>query len=1142
MVSALLSKSALCLATVASLAAGTPWARALEPGTPLAHLGRQAWNVENGLPQNTVPVLLQTRSGYLLAGTELGLARFDGVGFRIFDHATTAGFPDAEIRCLLNAAKDGAGPNAGANSGDDIWVGTADGLVHLHNEHTVLLTVRDGLPSNAIRGLAQTTDGAIWVWTEAGLARWALGRFETIALPASLPGGSLNSMAADGSGALWIGTTGGAAIFRRGRWLPGPDGIAKSTPVTPSAFRAALVAAVSGGDVLIAAANGVYLAHEGDWSRVLSRDQLPLDEVSFLARLASGVVAVATKSAVILAHDGRTIGQFSVSNQLPGTRIDAVYADREGCLWIGTNRGLARIAIERGAPVIELLPASDPLAAHAVVAFLEDREGDLWIGTETSGLHILRDSRFRTLGTGEGLNSDNLTAIVEDTDKTLWIGSRDSGLNRISATQTTSLTTATGLLSDVILSLAAAPNGTLWVGTPDGLNEVGPSRISSYTSADGLPDDFIRSLLVAPDHSLWIGTRRGLTHFTNGHFRTWTHADGLGSDLIGALAATPDGDLWIATLNGLTRLHQGRLHNYTTSDGLSSNIITALAATPHGMLWAGTQSDGLNLWNGTRFTALRSATGSPTTGSSTAGTTPLPAVIHAIINDDRGHLWLATDSGLTRADSQALLTCAQQNPCHLNPSQLTSFTTVDGLRSRETSSNSHPTAVLTSDGHLWFTSPRGAIVADPQHFPANPLAPPVSIERFAVDDRDVSPAGPNSAAATAATRLGAGHMRFQFDYSGLSFAAPQKVRYQYMLEGFDHNWIDAGTRRTAYYTAIPPGTYRFRVRAAMAETGFAASAASDTASYAPSEASLSFILLPHFYQTLWFRALAVLAVAALIFLVFRRRVLRVEREFRAVMAERNRIAREIHDTLAQGYVGISLQLEILGELLRHNKPEAAARHLALTQGLVREGLDDARQSIWALRSQDAGEKTLPIRLSRQVEQAQDQSLNAEFNARGAYRALPPDLEQEILRIAQEAIQNVKRHAHATRMTAILDYHEEAIVLTISDNGKGFTVESSAGLGAPHLRNDNKPLLHAANAADGHYGLIGMQERAAILHGGIVIESAPGHGTTVRLTVPTAQRPAIAASDSIERNPSHTATPALPRPQESTEMYTSKEKS
>jgi signal transduction histidine kinase/ligand-binding sensor domain-containing protein len=1130
MVLALLRRSALCLATVASVAIAAPWVRALEPGTPLARLSRQAWSVENGLPQNTVPVLLQSRSGYLLAGTELGLARFDGVSFHVFDHATASGFPDAEIRCLLNAAKD----NPKANAGDDIWIGTADGLVHLQNEHPVLLTVRDGLPGNAIRGLAQTTDGSIWVWTEAGLARWASGRFETIALPANLPAGSLTSMAADGSSALWMGTTGGVAIFRRGRWLPGPDGIAKSTPVTPSAFRTALVAAVPGGDVLIAAANGVYLAHEGDWSRVLSRDQLPLDEVSFLARLANGAIAVGTKSAVTLARDGRTIGQFSVSNQLPGTRIDAVYADREGCLWIGTNRGLARIAIDhRGTAAIELLPASDPLATHAVVAFLEDREGDLWIGTETSGLHILRDSRFRTLGTGEGLNSDNLTAIVEGADKTLWIGSRDSGLNRISATQTTSLTTATGLLSDVILSLASAPNGTLWVGTPDGLNEIGPSRITSYTSADGLPDDFIRSLLVAPDHSLWIGTRRGLTHFANGHFKTWTGTDGLGSDLVGALAATPDGDLWIATLNGLTRLHQNRLHNYTTADGLSSNIITALATAPHGMLWVGTQSNGLNLWDGTRFTALRS-----TTGSSTAGAAPLPAVIHAIINDDHGHLWLATDSGLTRADSQALLACAQQNPCRLNPGQLTSFTTVDGLRSRETSSDSHPTAVLTSDGHLWFTSPRGAIVADPQHFPANPLAPPVSIERFAVDDRDVDPA---AHAAASTTRLGAGHMRFQFDYSGLSFAAPQKVRYQYKLEGFDHDWIEAGTRRTAYYTAIPPGNYRFRVRAAMTEAGFTSDATSDTASYAPSEAALSFVLLPHFYQTLWFRTLAVLAVAALIFLVFRRRVLRVEREFRAVMAERNRIAREIHDTLAQGYVGISLQLEILGELLRHNKPEAAAKHLALTQGLVREGLDDARQSIWALRSQDAGEKTLPIRLRRQVEQAQDQNLNAEFNARGAYRALPPDLEQEFLRIAQEAIQNVKRHAHATRMTVILDYHEDAIVLTISDNGKGFTVESSAGLGAPHLRNDNKPLLHAANAADGHYGLIGMQERAAILHGGIAIESAPGQGTTVRLTVPTAPRPAIASSVSIESSLSHTP-PALPLPQESTDLYTSKEKS
>ena len=313
--------------------------------------------------------------------------------------------------------------------------------------------------------------------------------------------------------------------------------------------------------------------------------------------------------------------------------------------------------------------------------------------------------------------------------------------------------------------------------------------------------------------------------------------------------------------------------------------------------------------------------------------------------------------------------------------------------------------------------------------------------------------------------------------------------YEYMLEGFDtRRWTDAGARRTAYYTNIAPGTYRFRVRAALGSFGAQSmqadrdGTARSTQSYDLEEASMSFELLPRYYQTMWFRALMVLMVAVLVALVFRRRVLRVEREFRAVMAERNRIAREIHDTLAQGYVGISLQLEILGELLRHNRADAAQKHLVLTQVLVREGLDDARQSIWALRSHDSGEQTLPIRLRRLVEQAGGRSLAANLEVHGAYRALALDAEQEILRIAQEAIQNVQKHAAASHLTVRLDYGERALTLSVADDGNGFV----AGGQAP--------------PAPGHYGLTGMRERAALIRGEIEIVSEPGKGTTITLRV------------------------------------------
>jgi ligand-binding sensor domain-containing protein len=589
----------------------------------------------------------------------------------------------------------------------------------------------------------------------------------------------------------------------------------------------------------------------------------------------------------------------------------------------------------------------------------------------------------------------------------------------------------------------------LWIGTPDGLNHLQDGRIKSYTSSDGLPDDFVRSLFPDTDGSLWIGTRRGLAHLRNSNFTVLSRADGLKSDLIGAMLRSSPDDLWVGTLDGLTKIRGGNVTTFTRAQGLSGDVITSLLEDANHILWVGTKDGGLSHSSADSFSRVRAD--------------DLPAEINALVEDAYGYLWIASNRGVMRVLASKLIGCETVLDCH---PQIASYGSSDGMPTEETSSSGHPGAWKTTDGRLWFATRKGVAIVSPLDLLDNHTAPPVVIEHFGVDDI-------NWKLDKGKASIPPGHVRYVFEYAALSYVSPSRIRYRYILEGFDKQWTQAGSRRSAYYTNLPPRHYRFRVQAAN-EDGI----------WNEPGAEYSFVIQPPFYRTLWFLALATLVIAGLILAIYRMRVRAIRSQFDAILAERNRIAREIHDTLAQGFVGVSVQLELTAHLLAQSHVVEASQQVDRTRSLVREGLADARRSIWDLRA--TGEQmTLPFRLTHLTEQTSNDHLKANITITGTYRVLASSLENEVLRIVQEALANALRHSRATRVEVDLRYHPDELTLTISDNGVGFQ--------------STDPTL----PAKGHFGLQGMRERAVQIGGTLNIESSPERGTIVTLLAPLA---------------------------------------
>ncbi len=815
----MLRPACFALCAVATLLPA-PCKPCLDPAKPITQYRHDVWGIEEGLPQNTVPAIVQTRDGYLWLGTELGLARFDGLQFKVFDKDNTPALKSNSIYALLE------------DRHGNLWIGTnGGGLTRFHDGKFQSYGIREGLPSMVVLSLHEGREGNLWVGTDGGgLSRLGQGRFTSFGVKEGLADNSVFAIAEEPDGTLWIGTHGGLSRFQQGRF-----------------------------------------------TSFTTKDGLPSDYVRCLQPSRGGGLWIGTNGGGLARLKDSAFTSVRNQNGLSAGAISTLFEDADGSLWVGTiGAGLSRLT----GGGLASYRAKDGLSSDDVWSVYQDRSGSLWVGTGGGGLNRFENGMFTAYDAKSGLSNDVVLPVFEDSQGSVWFGTNGGGLNRLRDGKFTAFTTKNGLADDLVFTIAEDRPGSMWIGTRNGLNHYENGRFRLYTVRDGLPSEKVVTSYVSRDGVLWVGTRAGLGKFQNGRFTAFTTKEGLSNNYVLAIEEDRKGALWIGTGGGgLNRFQDGKFTVYGSGQGLSNGVVWALHDDADGVLWAGTNGGGLNRLKDGRFTAFTTREGL------------IDDAIYRILEDGAGNLWMSCDRGIFRVNGKELNDFAEGRIRRFNT---VSYGTADGMKSRECNGGFQPAGWRARDGRMWFPTMKGAVVIDPRNAGGDDVAPPVVIEETLVNRKIVD--------SSRGLRAPPGSRELEIRYSAIGFHAPQKIAFRYRLEGFDADWVDAGARRTAYYTNIPPGSYRFRVIARNSEGVWNSTGA-----------SLEFSLAPHYYQTSWFLcvcALAILGLAMATHLARIRRLHAAEKlltqrvdertaELRKEIGERERAERELVEAKEQ---------------------------------------------------------------------------------------------------------------------------------------------------------------------------------------------------------------------------------------------------
>ena len=935
----------------------------------------------------------------------------------------------------------------------------------------------DGAPVSA---LAQTPDGYLWLSTSKGLYRFDGRVFEAMH-PSNLntpPITNVLEFVVDGQSNLWMWLQ-DARLFRYRNntfslVLANPELVGNATAIAPS----------KDGGVLVATLGGGMLEIHGD---VESR--LEGQAKGFVAALApsgdGGVWLGTHDEGLYFSANGRV---HPIKDPLLDTKINCLLSASSGKLWIGTDDGLVtwdgerisapvavvtfrhsqvlglledhdkNIWVTTGDGVFRLNAAGDVQLikeekdSNTAASVLEDREQSIWIGDAT-GLVQLRDGVFTEyLASPTNLGNREDVIFVDD-DETLWSAPGDGGLLSLYNGKSSRVLRA-GLGNDVIYSIDGVGH-ELWLGRQrGGLTHLHMGsdgvRAETLTKANGLAQNTVYAVRLAHDGSVWAASlNAGVSHWKDGVFKIYTSTDGLGSDDVSSIEEGASGTMWFGTSAGLTSLSAGRWRTYGTADGLPSTEVLCLFQDREGVLWVGTRA-GLVAWSEGVWQRVDDATHRPQLNEPTLG----------IVEDKQGTLWVATSAHVFS------LSRGHRAKEMLDSNQLREFGPDDGLTTTE-GVQRFRSVVADHLGQIWFSLSRGVSVVDPGRSDSTP-PPTLARVTSVVVDGHVIPGGE-------ALNISSAHHRVVFHFTGMSLALPDRVRFRYRLSGFDPGWSDLEAAPEAVYTNLSPGAYTFTVEAF-----------NNLAPITRSTASVALGITPTFWQTWPFRAACVLAALFSAAAGYRLRMqsllTRANVRFEERLAERARIARDLHDTLLQGFLSASMQLHIAADMVHSDSP--AKPLLSRILQLMRQVTNEGRTALKGLRSSEASDQSLEADFSNMPQVFEGPQVAVyRVVVEGTSRTLHPVVHDEVRQIGQEALINAGRHARANNIEIAIHYTSSSLAVTVRDDGCGIE---------PQVLQKGRP---------GHWGLPGMRERAERIGAKLQLFSSTLSGTEVRLSVP-----------------------------------------